>query len=151
MVFSRCLKCNILSSIFIFLICATLYKKYTINSLKENLKIPLLNEKDISDCEKTHFEKLRSSTSVNFGNNQEARTQCLNFLNKKCNFKNCKKRGGITVNSFDMKNHNDGITYAQNCGNMCRSRCTYIENCARMKSNKKNPYNITEQSDSQNE
>ena len=149
MVFSSCFKCNILSSLFIFLICASLYKKHLfylkMHTVKENLKVPLTNENDISSCEKENYQKIKAS---DFGKNNEAKKQCLNFLKKKCNLKQCQNPTGIKVYSFDLKNKNDSISYAKNCANVCKSRCTLVKNCARLKTTKRDPYNITKQSDS---
>ena len=160
MVFTKCMTCRVLTTLFILLICASLYfrKKNVLNfrrkkvlKIKENLVSNEPSKEIIAQCEEQNLKNIIDSgnQSGKTGKTEEsANAQCIHFLKDKCTYENCKT--GIEVYPFTMDNKEDSKSFAQSCGALCDTRCNTIKMCARLKSNK-DPYNVSINSDSVNE
>ena len=166
MVFIRCTTCRVLTTLFILLICASLYfrkdyithlrkdlkTKFTIsNDIKENLGMKEPTKEHIDGCEKQNMEDIGNN-----GNNGKTATsvesmgkaQCTQFLQNKCTYANCKT--GVEVLPFNMNTQEDSISYAKSCMTLCNTRCKFLETCTKRAANK-DPYNVSMNSDSVSE
>jgi hypothetical protein len=118
------------------------YKIYKKVVKMRNKKIEKFKQSEaiIKKCNHEYEKTIDMNRQNTLQNEPHGKSICRSFLREKCSFQKCSQ--GINVYTFDTKNKSEGDMQAQLCGNICRGKCHFIDNCVRLKTSG-DPYNIS--------